>query len=653
MMFNVLLLRFFGYSPATLESMDEKSIDSLVLSYWLSFGSAILMALSGASIPFLKPTIDTSSIIISVGIFLVVLIFAISMQRLFVTMGGYALHNDPQEINQWRHKPLRIILMLVMAVVFSQPILLFINEHFSFGGASIQKNIDLFMDKKVALFEFNQYQATQDQIDNLIRDKVLLSERLERLTGKRFGNALVGQSNPVVAPIVAQTIDIEAKRKALLIGSKSYTNGFTPLDNSLADVRAMADLLKSMGYAVLTSEDESSDLIQLKINRYIKSLRPGDYSIIYYAGHGFQSDGHNYITSKDANGEEIAKGINRAIKVTPIVEQVASRKPALNVLLLDACQSWISTLKGGTGGLAGQFQGESGGNYFFSMAAAPGKGSIDGVKGSGKHSPYTYALLKYLNAPEDIQTVFSKVIKEVKGLTGGEQIPDVRNNLEGPFYLVEPGVIYKNKSKVTKGPVADLQKEAGNNIPCNQYVDVGNEAMNSPLAACLKLEIDLAKNKISYLQDNIDQDTASKGDWYRSEIAGSGLIAEKLHQMWHKKLTLLLNFTITLLIILLMISGDLLRYFWPAAYLAISSYERLKNDGLRRYLKAVHYDTDKQVERVLEKYKSFDSSRVKRYQWWNADTDFYDVFPSAKFPRAVDLSSQSAYNKLVRKLGEA
>jgi len=653
MMFNILLLRFFGYSPATLESMDEKSVNSLVLSYWLSLGSAFLMALSGACIPFLRPAIDTSSIVTSIGIFLVVLIFAISMQRLFVTMGGYALHNDPQEINVWRHKPLRIILMLVMAIVFSQPILLFINEHFAFGGVSIQKNINLYIDKKVALFEFNQYQATQEQIDNLIRDKVLLSERLERLTGRRFGNALVGQSNQVIAPITTQTIDVEVKRKALLIGSKSYTNGFTPLDNSLADVRAMAELLKSMGYAVLTSEDESSDLIQLKINRYIKSLRPGDYSVIYYAGHGFQSDGHNYITSKDANGEEITKGINRAIKVTPIVEQVASRKPALNILLLDACQSWISTLKGSAGGLAGQYQGESGGNYFFSMAAAPGKDSIDGVKGSGKHSPYTYALLKYLNAPEDIQTVFSKVIKEVKGLTSGEQIPDVRNNLEGPFYLVEPGVIYKNKSKVTKAPVVEIQSEAGKNIPCNQYVDIGNEAMNSPLVACLKLEIDLAKNKIAYLQDNIDRDTASNGVWYRSEIAGSGLISEKLHQMWHKKLTLLLNLTISLLIILLMVSGDLLRYFWPAAYQAISSYERLKNDRLRRYLKAVHHDVDKQVENALEKYKSFDSSKIRRYQWWNADTDFYDVFPSIKTLHDESLSSQSAYNKFVQKLGEA
>ncbi|MBU3580456.1 caspase family protein [Polynucleobacter sp. AP-Capit-er-40B-B4] len=652
MMFNFLLLRFFGYSPATLESMDEKSIDSLVLSYWLSLGSAFLMALSGASIPFLRPTVDAFFIAISVGIFLVVFIFAISMQRLFVTMGGYALHNDPEEINSWRHKPLRIFLMLLMAAVFSQPILLFLNEHFSFGGASIQKNINLYMDKKVALFEFNQYQATQEQIDNLIRDKVLLSERLERLTGKRFGNALVGQSNPVVNPITTQTINVEAKRKALLIGSKSYTNGFTSLDNSLTDVSAIANLLTGMGYAVLTSEDESSDLIQLKINRYIKSLRPGDYSIIYYAGHGFQSDGHNYITSKDANGEEIAKGINRAIKVTPIVEQVASRKPALNVLLLDACQSWISTLKGGTGGLAGQYQGESGGNYFFSMAAAPGKGSIDGVKGSGKHSPYTYALLRYLNTPEDIQSVFSKVIKEVKGLTGGEQIPDVRNNLEAPFYLVEPRVIYKNKSKVIQAPVVELQSESGNNNPCNQYVDVGNEAMNSPLAACLKLEIDLTKNKIAYLQDDIDQNTASKVAWYRSEITGSGLISEKLHQMWHKKLTLLLNLVITLLIILLMVSGDLLRYFWPAAYLAISSYERLKNDSLRRYLKAVHYDVDKQIVNALEKYKSFDSSKIGRYQWWNADTDFYDVFPTVKNLSDENLSSQSAYNKFVRRLGE-
>ena len=651
-MSNILLLRIFGYSPTILEAMDKKSIASLVLSYWLTLGSVLIMALSGAFIPFLRPTIDWSLIATSIAIFIVVFIFAVSMQRLFVTMGGYALHDDPSEIIIWRPKPLRIILILVMAVVFSQPILLFINEYFALGGASVQKNINLYVDKKVALFEFSQRQAIQEQIDNLIRDKVILSDRLEQLTGKSFGNSVMGQNGSIVPLRVMQNLEVGSKRKALLIGSKSYTNGFTPLDNSLTDVRSMSDLLTGMGYAVLTSEDESSDLIQLKINRYIKSLRPGDYSVIYYAGHGFQSDGHNFITSKDANGEEISKGINRAIKVTPIVEQVASRKPALNVLLLDACQSWIPSLKGGNGGLAGQYQGEGGGNYFFSMAASPGKGSIDGVKGSGKHSPYTFALLRHLNAPLDIQTVFSKVIKEVKDLTGGEQIPDIRNNLESPFYLVEPGVVYRSKSRVNQAPVAEPQREVKQNVPCNQYVETGSNVLNSPLVACLKLEIDLAKNKLTYLQDNIDRDTTNKSAWYRSEIQGSGLIAEKLHQMWHKKLTLFLNLAITSLIILLMVCGDLLRYYWPIAYMAISNYETLKQNRLRNYLKQVHFNTDRQIEEYLRKYKSFNSSKIRRYQWWNSDTDFYDLFPTSNYRATGDKSSQSAYENLIRKLGE-
>ena len=303
--------------------------------------------------------------------------------------------------------------------------------------------------------------------------------------------------------------------------------------------------------------------------------------------------------------------------------------------------------------MAGQYQGEGGGNYFFSMAASPGKGSIDGVKGSGKHSPYTFALLRHLNTPLDIQTVFSKVIKEVKDLTGGEQIPDIRNNLESPFYLVEPGVIYRSRSKVNQAPVVEPQREAKQNVPCNQYIETGGNVLNSPLIACLKLEIDLAKNKLTYLQDNIDRDTTNKSAWYRSEIQGSGLIAEKLHQMWHKKLTLFLNLVITLSIILLMVSGDLLRYYWPSAYKAISGYETLKHNRLRNYLKQEHLKADRQIEESLGKYKSFNSSKIKRYQWWNSDTDFYDVFPSANYRLTSDVTSQSAYENLIRKLGEA
>ena len=651
MMSNTLLLRIFGYSPAILEAMDKKSIASLILSYWLSLASVLMMALSGAFIPFLRPTIDWTLILTSTAIFTVIFIFAFSMQRLFVTMGGYALHNDPNEIITWQPKPLRIILVLVMAIVFSQPILLFINEYFALGGASVQKNINLHVDKKVALFEFSQRQATQERIDNLIRDNVILSDRLERLTGKSFGNSLINQGSSIAPLGQIKNLEAGSKRKALLIGSKSYTNGFAPLDNSLTDVRSMSALLTGMGYSVLTSEDESSDLIQLKINRYIKSLRPGDYSIIYYAGHGFQSDGHNFITSKDANGEEISRGINRAIKVTPIVEQVASRKPALNILLLDACQNWIPSLKGGNGGLASQYPGEGDGNYFFSMAAAPGKASIDGVKGSGKNSPYTFALLKHLNTPLDIQTVFSKVIKEVKGLTDGEQTPDIRNNLDSPFYLVEPGVVYRSKSRMIQAPIAEFQREEKQNVPCNQYVETGGNVLNSSLVACLKLEIDLAKNKLTDLQDNIDRDTANKSAWYRSEIEGSGLISEKLHQMWKKKLTLFLNLAITLLIILLMVSGDLLRHFWPSAYMAILSYETIKQNRLRNYLREVHFNADRQIEEYLGKYKSFNSSKIRRYKWWNFDNDFYDVFPQKKYGSSGDVTNQSAYENLIRKLG--
>ena len=122
--------------------------------------------------------------------------------------------------------------------------------------------------------------------------------------------------------------------------------------------------------------------------------------------------------------------------------------------------------------------------------------------------------------------------------------------------------------------------------------------------------------------------------------------------MWHKKLTLFLNLAITSLIILLMVCGDLLRYYWPIAYMAISNYETLKQNRLRNYLKQVHFNTDRQIEEYLRKYKSFNSSKIRRYQWWNSDTDFYDLFPTSNYRATGDKSSQSAYENLIRKLGE-
>ena len=649
-MFGSRLLVFFGFEKPILDQGEcIPYLSKQKLAYCFTLVSSVLFALSGAYLGFLDPLPIQNSWLAGLLLFFVIFIFIILLHRLFLTMCGYPIQRpiefltgvfNAQDKNQWRPGPLPLILMTFLALIFSQPILLLINR------AEVGGNIGLYIDKKVAVFQNNEQKLVQNNQDELIRDKLMLEDQLSMTTSGPAVNSVPQSSATSKSSKLLQPL--YNKRKALIIGVQNYSNKSLLLKNTISDAAAMRAKLSQMGYDVSEySIDETAEQIQLRIHRYEKSIKPGDYSIVYYAGHGFQDNSSNYITGVNVNVEDLKKGVNKNIAITPIMDQIISLKPALSILLLDACREWWDPAAGHKNGLA-QWIGSSGqGNYYYVMAAQPGRAAYDGA---GKHGIFTGALLNHIDEPKDFQTILNRVTKEVSDTSRGNQLPVITSSPMEPVYLIDSSIFRKFKSNST---FSELQeKEPLKNTVCSKYLGPSGGSANRNLVTCLMAEINLKTNQLASLKDYQDGPLAEKVLMYRKSLMSSGLIEERVSQMWSDPKSFFINIFLTIVITLLLIAGDLIRYFSPQAISAIRRYELLRCQNARKGLKEFHFKTNDAVASQLKRSpNSAANFNFSRYEAWDLATDFYRTDGSVSSTPRDGRASMDTYKKFVSSLG--
>lgn len=223
------------------------------------------------------------------------------------------------------------------------------------------------------------------------------------------------------------------KRLALLIGNSDYIHGGT-LKNPVNDVRAMAEALKLVGFEVLKYENLTQKDMKKAIDEFGKRLYGFDVGLFYYAGHGIQSDGFNYlipIESQLLAYEDVEYDCVRADRILGKMEYASTD---VNVLILDACRDnpferkWSRSASGK--GLA--FMDAPSGSII-AYSTSPGKTAADG---SGLNGLYTEALLKYIQKGGlQIEEVFKNVRKEVEQRSSGNQTPWESTSLKGYFFF--------------------------------------------------------------------------------------------------------------------------------------------------------------------------------------------------------------------------
>lgn len=244
----------------------------------------------------------------------------------------------------------------------------------------------------------------------------------------------------LVAALVLLTVDASAeKRVALIIGNSTYAN-VTRLDNPKNDARLMADTLRSLGFQLVGGAAQL-DLEKPALDRAVQSfgqqIQGADVALFYYAGHGVQVAGSNYLVPVNANPTREADVDFQMVDVNLVLRQMQGSGTRLNLVILDACRNnpfGGRGLRASEGGLA-QMRAPEG--TLISYATQPGSVAQDGTDG---HSPYTRALATTVRrAGLDIFQTFNQVGLAVKRSTGGSQQPWVSSSpIDGAFYFVPP-----------------------------------------------------------------------------------------------------------------------------------------------------------------------------------------------------------------------
>ena len=212
------------------------------------------------------------------------------------------------------------------------------------------------------------------------------------------------------------------------------------LDNPRNDAALMADTLSALGFTLIGSRaqlDLDKPAMDLAVQTFGRQVQGADVALFYYAGHGVQVSGSNYLVPVTANPTREADVDFQMVDVNLVLRQMQGSGTRLNMVILDACRNnpfGARGLRASDGGLA-QMRAPEG--TLISYATQPGNVALDGADG---HSPYTRALASTIKqAGVDIFQTFNQVGLAVKRQTGGSQQPWVSSSpIDGNFYFVPP-----------------------------------------------------------------------------------------------------------------------------------------------------------------------------------------------------------------------
>jgi len=230
---------------------------------------------------------------------------------------------------------------------------------------------------------------------------------------------------------VTRTDPVASDRKvALVIGNAAYASG--ALKNPVNDARAMAGKLQSLGFDVIVRENVKAREYGAALRELRNRLQPGAVALFFYAGHGLQIKGRNYLPAVDADIRSEDDVPQQSLDLAQVFDTLEESKARVNLVFLDACRNnpYARSFRSMTGGgLAGVGAAPSG--TLISYATRPGSVADDG---DGRHGLYTSELLRQMDvANVPVEMMLKRVGASVKQGSGGLQEPWTEGMLEGDF----------------------------------------------------------------------------------------------------------------------------------------------------------------------------------------------------------------------------
>ena len=223
------------------------------------------------------------------------------------------------------------------------------------------------------------------------------------------------------------------KRAALVIGNGAYPR--FPLKNPPNDAKDLAYVLKKLGFTVTTKINASHRSMRDAIHQFGNALSEGEVGLFYFAGHGVQVDGINYLLPIDADIRDQADIPYEAIDAGRILSKMEQAANQLNIIILDACRNnpFRGRFRSVDRGLA-KMDAPTG--SILAYSTAPGSVAADG---DGRNGLYTSKLLKYIRKDGlSIENVFKRVRIDVMQASANRQVPWESSSLTVDFFFVGP-----------------------------------------------------------------------------------------------------------------------------------------------------------------------------------------------------------------------
>jgi TPR repeat protein len=246
-------------------------------------------------------------------------------------------------------------------------------------------------------------------------------------------------------------------RVALVIGNSRYTD-LPPLENPYNDAKGIAAALWQAGFETIEVLDADREEMVAAIATFAKRVGAGTDAVFFYAGHGVQSGGSNYLLPVSTTLEDSDRLADHAVDANEIVGVMGKSEARINIVILDACRDnpflvasgpsleqeiaqLDPALLAGSGSTKVVVRASAGlaplqpsrVETVVGYSTGPGQVALDGDQ---NNSPYTSALLQHINTPGlEIDMMFRRVRATVREMTKGWQIPWMASTLESEFYF--------------------------------------------------------------------------------------------------------------------------------------------------------------------------------------------------------------------------
>src|SRR5689334_22125627 len=284
-----------------------------------------------------------------------------------------------------------------------------------------------------------------------------------------------------------------AKRVALVIGNNDYK--FVPkLQKAVNDARTMGDTLKQLGFTVMVAENQSRQAFSQTLLAFDKAVEPGDTAFFFYAGHGFEIAGQNFLLPTDVPAategqEELVH--DSSILADRIIERLQNKKARTAILVFDACRNNPFERAGtravaGGGGLAPMTQLPEG--VFSIFSAGPRQTALDRLSNddANPNSVFTRTFAKELTQPGvnlvQVAQRTRRLVSEAAEGVRHKQIPVYFDQMVDDVFLNgTAGKAADPKPAVAEKPAEPAQKVAA--LTQVQRMPTPSESLNAPIAS--------------------------------------------------------------------------------------------------------------------------------------------------------------------------